>query len=181
MGNSMVNLLEVLPILSLKIIGGNTFCTVAKKDILKVLTFLKNSSSYQFKVLTMMSGVDYPHLPNRFEISYELLSVKYNARLRVKCFVNEIDQVLSASSVFLSATWWEREIWDMFGVYFVNNPDLRRILTDYGFVGHPLGKDFPLTGFVETFYDSKTKMVSYGFTETSQKQRLFLSYSPDLN
>jgi NADH:ubiquinone oxidoreductase subunit C len=129
----------------------------------------------------MVSGVDYPHLTNRFEVSYELLSLKYNTRLRIKCFVNEIDHIFSVSSIFLSATWWEREVWDMFGVYFVNNPDLRRILTDYGFVGHPLRKDFPLIGFVETFYDSKTKMVSYGFTETSQKQRVFLSYSPDLN
>lgn len=177
----MVALLEILPILSLKIIGVNTFCTVAKKDTVKVLTFLKMCSLYQFKVLTMISGVDYPHLANRFEISYELLSLKYNVRLRLKCFVNEIDQALSASSVYLSATWWEREIWDMFGVYFVNNPDLRRILTDYGFVGHPLRKDFPLTGFVETFYDSKTKMVSYGFTEVSQKQRVFVSYLPDLD
>jgi NADH-quinone oxidoreductase subunit C len=101
--------------------------------------------------------------------------------LKVKCFVHEASQIFSIYSVFLSATWWESEIWDMFGVYFVNNPDLRRILTDYGFLGNPLKKDFPLTGFTETYYDSTSKTVTYNFVEVAQKQRFFISYSPNLN
>jgi len=177
---SAVDLMKLIPLLSMKFIGDRSFCIVAKNDILKVLTFLKNYSGTQFKILTMIAGTDYPHQRNRFEISYELLSLKYNTRLRVKCFVNEISETLSVFPVFASATWWEREIWDLLGVYFTNNPDLRRILTDYGFVGHPLRKDFPLTGFTEIHFNSSTKTVSYGFVETSQKQRLFISYSPHL-
>jgi NADH/F420H2 dehydrogenase subunit C len=171
----------MLPILSLKIIDGKTFCVVSKDDILKVITFLKNYFGFQFKVLTMISGTDFPHQVNRFEVAYELLSIKYNTRLKVKCFSHEASHIPSIFSIFASATWWEREIWDLLGVYFVNNPDLRRILTDYGFLGNPLRKDFPLTGFTETYYDSTSKTVSYNFVETSQKQRFFISYSPNLD
>ena len=179
--NFSFDLLEMLPILSLKIIDNKTFCIVAKNDILKVITFLKNYFGFQFKVLTMVSANDFPHQTNRFEIAYELLSIKYNTRLKVKCFVHEVSQIPSIFTIFSSATWFEREIWDMFGVYFTNNPDLRRILTDYGFLGNPLRKNFPLTGFVEIYYDSIFKTVSYNFLETSQKQRFFFSYSPNLN
>jgi len=175
-----VDLLEMLPIFSLKIIDGKIFCVVAKNNILNIITFLKNYFGFQFKVLTMISGADFPHQINRFEIAYELLSIKYNTRLKVKCFVHEASEISSIFSIFLSATWWEREIWDMYGVYFVNNPDLRRILTDYGFLGNPLKKDFPLTGFTETYYDSTSKTVTYNFVEVSQKQRFFISYSPNL-
>lgn len=168
----------MLPILSLKFIGDNTFCTVAKNDICNTLVFLKNYFGVQFKVLTMIAGIDYPHQKNRFEVCYELLSIKFNTRLRIKCFVQEVSQLYSVFHIFSSATWWEREIWDLFGIFFINNPDLRRILTDYGFIGHPLRKDFPLTGFVETFFDSSSKTVTYDFLEISQKQRLFISFSP---
>jgi len=179
--NFSVGLLKVLPILSSKIIGGKTFCVASKDDIMKILFFLKNHSGSQFKVLTMISGADFPHQINRFEIAYELLSVRFNVRLKIKCFVHEASTVFSIASIFESATWWEREIWDMFGVYFKNNPDLRRILTDYGFLGNPLRKDFPLTGFTEVYYDSSNKVVSYNFVEMGQKQRSFLFYSPNLD
>jgi NADH dehydrogenase (ubiquinone) Fe-S protein 3 len=129
----------------------------------------------------MVSGSDFPHQFNRFEIAYELLSIRYNKRLKIKCFVHEASQIHSIFSIFESATWWEREIWDLFGVYFLDNPDLRRILTDYGFLGNPLRKDFPLSGFTETYYDSQSKTVSYNFLEITQKQRTFISYSPNLN
>jgi NADH dehydrogenase (ubiquinone) Fe-S protein 3 len=178
--SSSVNLVKMLPILSFKLIGDDTFCIVAKKDILNVLTCLKYYCGSQFKILTMITGTDYPHQNQRFEIAYELLSLKYNCRFRVKSFVHESSEITSVFSVFSSATWWEREIWDLLGVYFTNNPDLRRILTDYGFMGHPLRKEFPLTGFTETYYDSTSKSVSYNFVETSQKQRLFVSYSINL-
>jgi len=173
--NFSVELLRMIPILSFKIVAGKTFCIIEKDDILKIITFLKNYSTFQFKVLTMISATDFPHQFNRFEISYELLSIKYNTRLKIKCFVHESSRMSSIFSIFASATWWEREMWDLFGIYFENNPDLRRILTDYGFYGNPLKKDFPLTGFIETYYDSTSKAVSYNFVETSQKQRFLHS------
>jgi NADH dehydrogenase (ubiquinone) Fe-S protein 3 len=171
----------MVPILSLKIIDGKIFCVVPKKNILKVIMFLKNHVAVQLKVLTMIGATDYPHQDCRFEIVYELLSIRYNNRLKIKCFVHEVSQILSLVSIFESATWWEREIWDLFGVYFLNNPDLRRILTDYGFLGNPLKKDYPLTGFTEVYYDSVHKTVSYTFLELSQKQRFFIAYSSNLN
>jgi len=179
--NSVIDLIKMLPLFSVKISGDNLLCIVAKNNILKTLHFVKNFFGLQFKVLTMISGTDYPSQKRRFEVSYELLSLRYNHRLRIKSFVYESDPILSAASVFLSATWWEREIWDLFGLFFKNNPDLRRILTDYGFLGHPLRKDFPLTGFSEIYYDTRSKTVSYNFVEISQKQRLFVSYSPNLS
>ena len=176
--NFSFDLLEMLPILSLKIIDNKTFCIVAKNDILKVITFLKNYFGFQFKVLTMVSANDFPHQTNRFEIAYELLSIKYNTRLKVKCFVHEVSQIPSIFTIFSSATWFEREIWDMFGVYFTNNPDLRRILTDYGFKGHPLRKDFPLSGFNEVRYSEKEKKVIYEPVKLEQNYRNFDFESP---
>jgi NADH/F420H2 dehydrogenase subunit C len=132
----------------------------------------------QYKVLVDVTAVDYPSRPLRFEVVYNLLSVTYNARIRIKTCVDEIQPLLSSSPVYSSAGWWEREIWDMFGIFFSNHPDLRRILTDYGFQGHPLRKDFPLTGYVEVRYDDSEKRVITESLELTQEFRFFDFSSP---
>lgn len=146
---------------------------------LKPLTlFLKNHYLLQFKLLTCISGVDYPQKAKRFEVVYELLSIQYNNRVRIKVFVNELEYIDSIEKEFLSANWFECEIFDMFGVFFKNHSDLKRILTDYGFEGHPLRKDFPLSGYVEVRYDEKHKRVVNEYLELSQEYRVFDFSSP---
>jgi NADH/F420H2 dehydrogenase subunit C len=132
----------------------------------------------QYKVLTAITGTDYPERIDRFEVSYELLSLKFNNRLRVKTSINEVGSLESITKVYSSANWWEREIWDMFGIFFSNHPDLRRILTDYGFEGYPLRKDFPLSGYVEVRYDDTVKRVVCEPLELAQEFRSFNFESP---
>ena len=138
-----------------------------------VLKFLKLHSNTQYALLTSISGVDYPYRKKRFEICYELLSLRFNTRIRLKTFVDEITSLKSAAFVFPGATWWEREIWDLFGVFFEQNDDIKRILTDYGFEGHPLRKDFPLSGYVESRYDDTLKRVVCEPLEHAQEFRNF--------
>lgn len=149
-----------------------------KKNILFVLQILKLHISYQYKVLTCISGVDFLGTTinslYRFSIVYELLSLKYKTRLRLKIFLNEMSLITSVTKIFINANWWEREIWDMFGIWFINHPDLRRILTDYGFDGFPLRKDFPLVGYYEIFYDLKKKRILSVPVELAQEYRTFL-------
>lgn len=133
--------------------------TVKPEDLLFTLKVLKFNTNLQYTLLTAISGVDYPYRNRRFEVIYELLSVRWNSRIRVKTFVDETTPLVSAVSIFPAATWWEREIWDLFGVFFEQNDEIKRILTDYGFEGHPLRKDFPLSGYVESRYDDKLKRV----------------------
>jgi len=147
--------------------------TVKPEDLLFVLQFLKLHSQTQFNLLTSISGVDYPFRKRRFEVAYELLTVHFNSRIRIKTFVDEITPLQSIVSLFPAATWWEREIWDLFGVFFEQNDEIKRILTDYGFEGHPLRKDFPLSGFVESRYDDKLKRVVCEPLEHSQEFRTF--------
>jgi NADH/F420H2 dehydrogenase subunit C len=123
------------------------------------LNLIKHFFNSDMKVLNCISGVDYPARKKRFEVVYELLSLRYNFRLRIKTILNEISLVTSASKVFWSAGWYEREVWDLFGTFFTEHPDLRRILTDYGFSGHPLRKDFPVTGFADVRYSETKKRV----------------------
>lgn len=106
-----------------------------------------------------ISGADYPTRSQRFEVVYHLLSVKYNSRIRVKTYADEVTPVPSATAVYRAADWFEREIWDLFGVFFLGHQDLRRIMTDYGFEGHPLRKDFPLTGYSEVRYSEEKKRI----------------------
>ncbi|KAK0528369.1 putative NADH-ubiquinone oxidoreductase 30.4 kDa subunit, mitochondrial [Tilletia horrida] len=146
--------------------------------VVPVLTFLRDHSQCQFKALMDVSGVDFPTRSQRFEVVYHLLSVKYNARLRVKTYADEMTPVPSATGVFNSANWYEREVWDMFGVFFLGHPDLRRILTDYGFEGHPLRKDFPLTGYTEVRYDEEKKRVVTEPLQLTQAFRSFDNASP---
>ncbi len=123
-------------------------------------------------------GVDWPERPHRFDVVYNLLSVALNQRLRVIVTTDETTPVPSVNTVWPSATWWERECWDLYGIVFSGQPDLRRILTDYGFEGHPLRKDFPLTGYVEVRYDEDRKQVVYEPVKLTQEWRSFDFISP---
>ena len=152
--------------------------SIVPSSIVKVLTFLRDDGSCQFKQLLDLCGVDYPERKKRFEVVYNLLSLSQNQRIRIKAAVAEEEPVPSVVDVFHSANWWEREAWDLYGIFFSSHPDLRRILTDYGFEGHPLRKDFPLTGFVELRYDEEQKRVVYEPVKLTQEFRSFDFMSP---
>jgi NADH-quinone oxidoreductase subunit C len=147
-------------------------------SLLRVLRFLRDDGSCQFVCLLDIAGVDYPEREQRFEVVYHLLSPTQNLRLRVKIAAGEDTQVPSAVGLFPSANWYEREVFDLYGVLFAGHPDLRRILTDYGFAGHPLRKDFPLTGYVEVRYDDEQKRVVYEPVKLPQEFRNFDFLSP---
>jgi NADH-quinone oxidoreductase subunit C len=157
---------------------GELAVTVRPASILRVLSFLRDDSTCLFKVLIDLSGADYPEREARFEVIYSLLSMSQNQRVRVKLSVGEDDPVPSATGVYSAAGWYERETWDMYGIYFSDHPDLRRILTDYGFEGHPMRKDFPLTGRVEVRYDETQKRVVYDPVKLTQDFRSFDFLSP---
>ena len=147
-------------------------------SLIKVLKFLRDDIQCQFKQLIDLCGVDYPDRESRFEIVYHLLSYRYNRRVRVKTSADENTSVPSVVRVFSAADWYERETWDMYGIHFSEHPDLRRLLTDYGFDGHPLRKDFPLTGYVEMRYDEEQKRVVYEPVNLTQEFRRFDFMSP---
>ncbi len=157
---------------------GELAFTIHRHAVLKVLKFLRDDANCQFKQLMDVCGVDYPERENRFDVVYNLLSLVHNIRARVKLATGEATPVPSASSLFSSAGWWEREAWDMYGIPFSDHPDLRRILTDYGFDGYPLRKDFPLTGYVEVRYDDEQKRVVYEPVKLTQEFRNFDFLSP---
>jgi len=157
---------------------GELTLVVAPGDILGVLTFLRDDPQTQFVNLTDICGVDYPEREKRFDVVYHLLSPRQNQRIRVKVRVGEDDPVPSVCDVFAGSDWFEREAYDFYGILFTGHPDLRRILTDYGFEGHPLRKDFPLTGFVEVRYDEEKKQVVYEPVELRQEFRNFDFLSP---
>lgn len=146
--------------------------------VIPTITFLKDHTNAQFKSLADLTAVDVPTRQNRFEIVYNLLSLRFNSRIRVKTYADELTAIDSIVSVHIAANWYEREVWDMFGVFFFNHPDLRRILTDYGFEGHPFRKDFPLTGYVELRYDDEVKRVVAEPVELAQEFRKFDLNSP---
>jgi NADH-quinone oxidoreductase subunit C len=152
--------------------------TARAAAIVRVLTFLRDDARCQFKLLMDVCGADYPQRERRFDVVYNLLSLKHNQRVRVKALTDEATPVPSVVSVFSSANWFERETWDLFGIFFSDHPDLRRILTDYGFQGHPLRKDFPLTGYVEVRYDQEQKRVVYEPVKLTQDFRSFDFLSP---
>jgi NADH-quinone oxidoreductase subunit C len=142
------------------------------------MTFLRDDTNCQFKMLVDISGVDYPERDERFEVVYNLLSIKLNLRVRVKVSCDESEPVPSIAGVFSAAGWYEREAWDLYGILFAGHPDLRRILTDYGFEGHPFRKDFPLTGYVEVRYDAEQRRVVYEPVKLAQEFRSFDFLSP---
>lgn len=157
---------------------GELMLDVARPSIVKVLTFLRDDVNFQFKQLMDVCGVDHPDREERFEVVYNLLSLSQNFRVRIRVTTDEHTPVPSVTGVFSSANWWEREAWDLFGIYFSDHPDLRRIMTDYGFEGHPLRKDFPLTGHVEVRYDDEQKRVVYEPVKLTQEFRHFDFLSP---
>jgi len=157
---------------------GELTLVVEPADIVDVLTFLKNDVQCQFFCFIDICGADYPSRDKRFEVVYHLLSPRQNMRIRVKLSTDEDTPVPSAVEVFPAANWFEREVYDFYGVLFSDHPDLRRILTDYGFEGHPLRKDFPLTGFAEVHYDEEAKRVVYKPVNLRQEFRNFDFLSP---
>lgn len=165
-------------VLSADIVRGELVATVKAASIVKILTTLRDDAKLAFSQLIDICGVDYPNQAERFEIVYHLLAMTTNLRIRVKLTVGEETPVPSAVPVFPCADWLEREVWDMYGVFFTNHPDLRRILTDYGFDGHPLRKDFPLTGYVEVRYDVEQGRVVYEPVKLTQDFRTFDFLSP---
>lgn len=175
---SVLTLNKILPTILFQNFNSEISLLVRVKNLLTSLIILKKSILYQFTLLTAISGVDYYNNKYRFNVTYELLSLVYNTRVRVKVFLTEMDSVPSIVEIFQSANWWEREIWDLYGIFFSNHPDLRRILTDYGFEGYPMRKDFPVYGYVEVFYDSIQKRILIESLELSQEYRVFSFDTP---
>ena len=148
------------------------------ESIVRVLSFLRDDVNCQFKQLMDVCGVDYPGRPQRFDVVYNLLSLTHNRRIRVKTRTDGQAAVPTVTGVFSSAGWWEREAYDLYGIWFRDHPDLRRILTDYGFDGYPLRKDFPLTGYFEVRYDDEQKRIVYEPVKLTQDFRNFDFLSP---
>jgi len=171
-------IIKILPIVRFELYNKESSFLIQTNLLNEILTIFKNHFKYQFKVLTCISGVDYPENLYRFQVVYELLSIKYNSRIRLKVLVDELTPVNSIEKIFSAATWWECEIWDMFGIFFLNQYNLTRLLTDYGFQGYPLRKDFPLSGFTESRYNSTKNRVVYENLELAQEYRTFEYISP---
>lgn len=148
------------------------------EKIVEIVRFLRDNPTCRFVNFTDVTAVDYPGREYRFDVVYHFLSPTLNARLRIKVQANETTEVPSIIEVFPGADWFEREVYDLYGVLFVGHPDMRRLLTDYGFDGHPLRKDFPLTGFVEVRYDDQEKRVRYEPVRLNQEFRKFDFLSP---
>ena len=157
---------------------GELTLTAPAGRIVDLLAMLRDNPAYRFAQLIDLCGVDYPERPQRFDVVYHLLSLTRNRRLRVKVMTDEDTPVPSVTAVYPVADWFEREAFDMYGVFFSGHPDLRRILTDYGFHGHPLRKDFPMTGYVEVRWDEALKRVIYEPVKLNQEYRAFDFLSP---
>jgi NADH-quinone oxidoreductase subunit C len=157
---------------------GELMLTTSPDKLLALLKFLRDDEKCLFNQLVDICGVDWPEREKRFDVVYNLLSLKNNQRVRIKVATDDSTPVPSAASVYSSAGWFERETYDLYGVWFSDHPDLRRILTDYGFEGHPMRKDFPLTGFVELRWDDVQKRVVYEPVKLAQEFRRFDFLSP---
>ena len=176
--DNLKNISKLCPVKKIQVYNSEMTLVCQANDLLGILLFFKNHISCQYKVLTCISGVDYSQNKYRFKIVYELLSIRYNSRNKITVFVDELKPVDSAGKIFSAAGWYECEIWDMFGVFFKNHSNLKRILTDYGFEGYPLRKDFPLSGFIEMRYNETKKRVISESVELSQEYRIFKFLSP---
>jgi NADH-quinone oxidoreductase subunit C len=165
-------------ILDAQLVGGELVLVTDAQHLVALLEFLRDGQHTLCKQLVDIAGVDYPSREKRFEVVYQLLSLQHNLRIRVKLSTDDATPVPSVTGVFSSAGWMEREAWDMYGILFSGHPDLRRILTDYGFDGHPQRKDFPLTGYVELRYDEAQKRVVYEPVKLNQAYRSFDFLSP---
>ena len=154
---------------------------VKKQNLILLLNFLKNHYWLKFKTLISITAIDFPEREERFEVNYFLLSHKLSRRIIIRVSTNDITPIPSITSLYKSANWYEREVWDLFGVFFSGHPDLRRILTDYGFEGFPFRKDFPQTGYVEVRYDDQKKYVLYEPIEFTQEFRYYDFMTPWTN
>jgi len=163
---------------SSKIKNDQIFLNIDSNDIIDVILFLKNDENTNFKQLIDITAVDYPENEKRFKLVYLLLSHEFNTRILIDCFINENEIPPSLTKIYPSANWMEREVFDMYGISFKDHPDLRRILTDYGFKGYPLRKDFPLTGHSEVRYNEEEKKVIYEPVKLEQNYRNFDYESP---
>lgn len=170
--------LKVLPIIQLNLNNKEHTIVIHLNLLNLILTVIKNHFNYQYKVLTAVSGVDYPNNIYRFNVVYELLSIRFNSRIRIQVILNELTPITSIEQIFPAASWWECEVFDMFGVFFFNQRQSTRLLTDYGFQGYPLRKDFPLSGFLESRYNVIKNRVVYENIELAQEYRLFNFVSP---
>lgn len=157
---------------------GELTVTASSNGIIELLTFLRDNARCKFVNFIDICGVDWPQREKRFDVVYHLMSPQQNTRVRIKVAVGEGETLPSATSVYMGADWFEREAYDMYGILFTGHPDLRRILTDYGFEGYPLRKDFPTTGYVEVRYDDEQKRVVYEPVELKQEFRNFDFLSP---
>ena len=157
---------------------GQLQVSVTSRNLINLVDFVKNDENCQFRQLTDIAGVDYPERENRFDVIYHFLSFKWNVRLRIKTEISENGSLPSICSIFPAANWFEREAFDMYGIQFTDHPDLRRILTDYGFEGYPLRKDFPLTGNIEIRYDEIDKKIVHEPVKLQQDYRSFDIQSP---
>jgi len=157
---------------------GQLYLNIDNEDLLKVILFLKTNNETKFRQLIDITAVDYPSIDKRFKLVYLLLSHEFNERILIDFFINENELVPTLTSIFPSANWMEREVFDMYGIKFKDHPDLRRILTDYEFKGHPLRKDFPLTGYNEVRYSEDEKKVIYEPVKLEQNYRNFDYESP---
>ena len=158
--------------------NGEMIVTTSPESLWNLVYFLREHMNAKFASLADITAVDYPARAKRFEVVYQLLSHSYASRLRIKVQVDELTPLHSVTKIHSAAGWYERETWDMFGIFFLYHPDLRRILTDYGFEGHPLRKDFPLSGYVEVRYDDSEKRVVYEPLELTQEYRYFDFQNP---
>ena len=165
-------------ILGFEISDDQVVIKAPREAVAHVLKFLRDDVNCQFRQLVDVCGVDYPGDEQRFEVVYNLLSLTHNRRVRVKVRTDAESPVPTVTGLFNSAGWWERETWDLYGIYFDGHPDLRRILSDYGFEGHALRKDFPLTGYVEVRYDDALQRIVYEPVKLSQEFRTFDFLSP---
>ena len=152
--------------------------SISAEQILDVVDFIKNDEACEFRQITDIAGVDFPDRQKRFEVIYHFLSFKHNSRLRIKIIIGEDESIPSITTIFPAANWFEREAFDMYGIQFKDHPDLRRILTDYGFEGYPLRKDFPLSGNVEIRYDEIDKKIIHEPVNLQQDFRSFDIQSP---
>jgi len=171
------NILKTV-IKEIRIHNNNLEIKTTPNNLCALLYFLQNHTLCQYKQLIDIACSDVPGKQHRFSVNYLLLSLRYNTRLTVVVKTNEVSPLPSTTVLYRSANWLEREVWDLYGVFFDLHPDLRRILTDYGFSGHPLRKDFPLTGFLEVYYNDSTKRLSYEPVELAQEYRTFTLQSP---
>lgn len=173
-----IELKRAADVLSTQVAFGELTVTVTASSIVEFVEFLKDDPSCRFSTLVDITAIDWPQRPARFDMVWQFLSMYRNQRIRVKAAVREEDMVPSITGPFPAANWFEREVFDMFGILFSGHPDLRRILTDYGFRGHPLRKDFPTTGYVELRYDEAQKRVVYEPVKLTQEYRQFDFLSP---